>query len=158
LHDLTQLDALTPGFVDYPWGENIYFLLGMDHLQLRQWEPAATCFTMAAHAERKDHGESFVNPFNYLYKAIALDEQGHYASGLQNLDSMQRLQPKSSELYYFKALACAKRQHLAAAERFFQRSDSLYRSGYHSWNSYYNSPYPVDSFTIAASRAELRRR
>ncbi len=154
LQDLTQLDTLTPGFVDYPWGENIYFLLGLNYLQLKQWEQAVTYFTMAARVERKDRGESFVNPFNYLYKSIAFNEQGLHTLALQNLDSMQRIQPKSSELYYFKALVYAKQQR-ATAESFFQRADSLYRAGYHSWNSYYSLPYPVDSFIIAASRAQL---
>lgn len=146
--DLLSYDALTPSFDDYPWGENIYFLLGINYLQLNQPNHSLQYFQRASDVERRQFGSKYVNPYNYLYSSIAYITLHQYPAAVQQLDSLLYLNPKCAEATYYKAFAFYRMKQFQVAMNCAELSVTQYEQGYRHWNSYYNYPFQLDKPAI----------
>ena len=155
---LLRYDAFTPNFTDYPWSENLYFLLGLNHLQLKQPAQAVRYFQQASAAERQQFGAKYVNPYNHLYAAIAYLNLKQYPLAVQQVDSLTQLSSKCAEAAYYKALALYRMQHFEAADRWINLAATQYQQGYRHWNAYYDHPYQLEQPAIQALQQAIQQR
>ncbi|OUJ68688.1 tetratricopeptide repeat protein [Hymenobacter crusticola] len=158
IRDLRRYDAFTPHFTDAAWGENLYFLLGLNYLQLQQPRQALAYFRQASAAESRQSGPYYVNPYNYLYAAIAHVSLQQYPSAIQQLDSLTQRHSKCSEAAYYKAWALYQLQQWAAAARSIDLAATQYQQGYCHWNAYYDYPYQLEQPAIETLRKAIQQR
>ncbi|HLK97599.1 MAG TPA: hypothetical protein VK364_07505 [Hymenobacter sp.] len=156
--DLLRYDAFTPHFTDYPWSENLYFLLGLNYLQLQQPHQAIRYFRRACAAESRQFGAKYVNPYNHLYAAIAHLTLKQYPTAVQQLDSLTQLNPKCSEAAYYKAWALYQLQQVDTAARCSALAATQYRQGYRHWNAYYDYPYQLELPAIQTLQKAIQER
>ncbi|RZJ93305.1 MAG: hypothetical protein EOO60_04910 [Hymenobacter sp.] len=156
--DLLRYDTFTPNFTDYPWSENLYFLLGLNYLQLKQPAQAVRYFQQASAAERQQFGAKYVNPYNHLYAAIAYLNLKQYPLAVQQVDSLTQLSSKCAEAAYYKALALYRMQHFEAADRWINLAATQYQQGYRHWNAYYDHPYQLEQPAIQALQQAIQQR
>jgi tetratricopeptide (TPR) repeat protein len=156
--DLRRYDAFTPHFTDYPWSENLYFLLGLNYLQLNKPRQAVRYFQQASATECHQFGAKYVNPYNYLYAAIAHLSLQEYPAAIQQLDSLSQLNAKCSEAAYYKAVALYQMQRFTAAARCLDLAAAQYQQGYRHWNAYFDYPYQLEQPAILALRQVIQQR
>lgn len=156
--DLLRYDAFTPHFTDYPWSENLYFLLGLNYLQLKQPHQAVRYFRQASAVECRQFGTKYINPYNYLYAAIAHISLQQYPTAVQQLDSLTRLNSKCSEAAYYKALVLYQMQQFEAAANCIDIAATQYQEGYRHWNAYYEYPYQLEQPAIQTLRQAIKQR
>ena len=156
--DLLRYDAFTPHLTDYPWSENLYYLLGLNYLQLKQPHQAIRYFRRASAAECRQFGANYVNPYNHLYAAIAHLTLKQYPLAVQQLDSLTQLNSKCSEAAYYKAWALFQMQQVDAAAHCSELAATQYRKGYRYWNAYYYYPYQLELPAIQTLQKVIQAR
>jgi len=134
IDDLTRLDTLTPNFVDAPWGDNIYHLLGLSYKGLKNYDEALKNFDACINSAKDT---SWVNTDVFLYKGIILNELGNYEKAIENFKVCLKLSNDDSEAYYNLGKSYAGLDSLKEAKIYFNKSLELFKKG-HRRRDYYN--------------------
>lgn len=128
IKDLTRLDSLTPNIVDYPWANNIHFLLGISYKGLNNYNRAIQEFNKAINSQKDS---SWVNHNLYLYKGIILKEQGKYTDAIANFNAcLEGCYKQSPEAHYQKALVFKSLEKFDSAKISLNKSLELFNNGY----------------------------
>ncbi len=134
IDDLTRLDTLTPNFVDAPWGDNIYHLLGLSYKGLKNYDKALKNFDTCINSAKDT---SWVNSDVFLYKGIILNELGNYEKAIENFKVCLKLSDNDSEAYYNLGKSYVSLDSLKEAKIYFNKSLELFNRG-HRRRDYYN--------------------
>lgn len=128
IKDLNRLDSLTPNVVDYPWSNNIHYLLGLSYQGLKKYDYALNEFDKAIISEKDS---SWVNHNLYLLKGIILREQGKYTHAMANFNAcLENNYGQSPEAYYQKALIFKRLEKFDSARFNLKKSLKLFNTGY----------------------------
>lgn len=130
LADLDRLDSLTPEIMDYPWGENIYYLRGLAKMQMGKTEEALAAFTTCIERTRKEKGEEWTDVYAFVYRGEILFELGHLKESIRDFNKALKYHDKCAEAYYYKALALLTQQDSVVACENLKQSFEFARRGY----------------------------
>jgi tetratricopeptide (TPR) repeat protein len=134
IKDLKRLDSLTPNFVDYPWGDNIHYLLGLSYKGLKQYDESLKEFDKGLKSEKDS---SWANPNLFLYKGIIYAELKDYKQAMSNFDAcLKNNHNKSSEAYYHKGIIFKNLKQVDSAKTSFKMSLELFNNGYKNTDEY----------------------
>lgn len=148
---LQQYDDLTPGAVDYAWGENVNFLKGQMYKQLKQYDSAIREFDIYISTE----GEG-VDMYVFVYKGIAYLEKGSYNEALKDFETALSLYDKSSMAHYYKGLALLQLGDTTAAVESIRRARDLVAKGYKKADPYKEVYNEVNLMQIDDKLAEIK--
>ena len=128
IRDLERLDSLTPNVVDYPWSNNIHYLLGLSYKGLKEYDYALNEFNKAVTSEKDS---SLVNHNLYLHKGIILKDQGKYTDAIANFNAcLEHSHKQSPEAHYQKALVFKSLEKFDSAQISLNKSLELFNNGY----------------------------
>ncbi len=99
---------MTPGFVDAPWGENIYFLKGECLLGQKDYKGAIEQFDNYINSETD---ESWVDVYTFLYKGICLLKLGRSSKAEEQFEKMLTYYPNRQMLLITKPWPLRAGQH-----------------------------------------------
>lgn len=148
---LQKYDDLTPGEVDYAWGENVNFLKGKMHQQLKQFDLALQEFDYYISSE----GENNVDIYVYVYRGITHLENGSYQQALADFDKMLALYEKCSMAYYYKGLTHLHLEDTTSALDALQHAKALLEKGYKKTDPYKEVYNEVHLMQVEDKLAEL---
>lgn len=122
LADLRDLDSLTPDFVDYPWGENMFYLKGLCHMGLSNYEQAIDAFN-TAFSQDGDY-------YSLHYKGLCLFELGEFERSFQAFQKCVQIHDKLPDTYYYLSLCHQREGNSEEAIKAVNDCNSLYNNGY----------------------------
>jgi len=103
IRDIHRLDALTPNFVDQPWAENMYYLLGLCYMQLENY-PVAIQYFDSCLATYASLGIQYADYKNFLYKGICFLRNKQYEKAIESFDKTIEMYKNCSDAYYWKSV------------------------------------------------------
>lgn len=139
LCDLLRLDSLTPYFRDYPWGEDIFKVIGLCYLKLDDIDSAVKSFDKCIN----DVDEDWIDNRAYLYRGIVDIKSKNYESSIQYFDAILKNNRKNSEAYYYKAKAFLALHNIKKARILRDSALFYFDKGHIETSPYYEVPYQV---------------
>jgi len=133
INDLEKLDSLTPNFEDYPWGENIHYLLGISYNGLGNLEQAKDEYNIYFNSEKDS---SNLNPMAFVYYGNILLKQDSLKKANKFFNIAISIDKNRTEAYYFKGIYFKKINELDSSNINFKKSLKLYDKGYKNQDSY----------------------
>lgn len=130
LDDLDRLDSLTPAFMDYPWGENIYFLRGLAKMQMGRDEEALKAFTTCILKTTEEVGEKWIDVYAFVYRGQILLKSNRIDESIRDFDTALKYYDICPEAYYHKALALIKNGDRTTACENLQYAFEFAQKGY----------------------------
>jgi len=127
IHDLEKLDSLTPGFEDYPWGENIHYLLGICYNGLGNLERAKDEYSLYFDSQKDS---SYLNSIAFVYYGNILLQQDSTDRAKYMFDTAIKIDKHRAEAYYSKGLLFKKINQLDSSSIYFEKALHLYDQGY----------------------------
>lgn len=100
IKDFEALDKLTPTTTDYPWGENLYFLLGQAKRQLGKREEALIDYDKYIQEVSIKQGERWVELYTFIDKGICLRELNKYDSAIVSFYKALKYYKECPEAYF----------------------------------------------------------
>ncbi len=156
LADFQTLDALTPGFVDYPQSTSILFMSGICYLQMGQYEKAVDYFDQHIAEELKTVEEEYISTETFLFKGIAESRQSGWATakatferGLRNADG------KNADLWYWLSKAELQLGQREAARAAAANAQLQFGRGYYHDRPYVEEFYQTYEAQLEAWAAQL---
>jgi tetratricopeptide (TPR) repeat protein len=95
LTDFSQLDTLTPNFVDAPWGEDIDFLRGECYYGLKKYESAIASFQQSL----KNQKEDWADVQTFVYLGLCNDQLGKTAEAITAYETALKYAPTTCEAH-----------------------------------------------------------
>jgi tetratricopeptide (TPR) repeat protein len=123
--DIERLDSLTPGFVDYPWGESMHYLLGQCYMELNEYDRAIQYFDL--HLAEFDEGDEF---YSQHYKAVCLYFLADYSAALVAFEKAVSIYGENPDAHYYKALCHIVLNDKKMARIEAELCDKWFNSGY----------------------------
>lgn len=160
LDDLERLDSLTPAVMDYPWGENIYFLRGLAKMQMGKDEEALTAFTTCIVKTTEEVGEKWIDVYAFVYRGQILLEKNRIDESMRDFDTALKYYDKCAEAYYYKALALIKNGDRVTACENLQYAFEFAKKGYINSTIYrdvFNQLYPTDIESQIESNCKVKK-
>jgi tetratricopeptide (TPR) repeat protein len=105
IRDFTELDALTPGVVDYPQSESVDFQRGIAWLMMENLEMADSLFTRHIKHESKEVGADYIDSRAFLYRGITYFKKGEFDKALLDFNQGINNLPDNADLLFWKARA-----------------------------------------------------
>lgn len=133
---LEQYDALTPDFSDAPMGEDIHYLKGLCHMQMKNHQKAIDEFDSYINNLASTHGEDFVDVYTFVQKGRCLTELKKYDEAILSFNKAIKYYEKCSEAYYFMGLTQLKMNMNSEACANFNVALDLIKKGYKSSDNY----------------------
>ncbi|MFV0225359.1 tetratricopeptide repeat protein [Empedobacter falsenii] len=99
LKDFHRLDKLS-NVVEYPWGENIYFQMGICHQGLGNYDSAVVYYDKFVASEKNPDN---IYPRMYTYRGKIEADQKNYEKALDFYNKTISLDKNIAEAYYYKA-------------------------------------------------------
>ena len=104
LQRLEEFDNLTPGQMDYSWGENVYHLKGLVHKEMGNYQAAIQEFSTCIEKEGLDK----VDVYTIVYRGITYLKAGQYRNAVKDFDLSLELYPRCTMAFYYKGEALLK--------------------------------------------------
>jgi tetratricopeptide (TPR) repeat protein len=150
LEDFDRLDALTPNFVDAPWGEDIDFLRGEANFGLENYEKAIIHFKKSI----ENQGEDWVDNQTYVLLGICEYRLGnleeaitYHQKALSESEYTVEAYIELAKIYLEQNKTEAAKTHLEQANKYFNyKRDDPY-------NEYLNEVYKSDLVLLENSGA-----
>ena len=143
IEDYKELDRLTPQVVDSPWGEDIYHVIGLSYLQLKQLDSANKYFETSIAKTVEGNGEDWVDVKVFLYGGITQQERGNWEASILLFDKAIQYDKRFSEAYYYRGLSMVQLGKKLEACENFNTSQHFFDKGYNQTNSYFEMPYQL---------------
>ncbi|MCB0618063.1 MAG: tetratricopeptide repeat protein [Saprospiraceae bacterium] len=140
LRDFERLDSLTPGVRDAPWGEDIYYVLGLACKQRGDWERALHYFSRSIEETTREQGEDWVEVRNFWYRALVRLALGDPEGALADLDTALRLFPRFTEAHFWRGKVLAELERSEEACAAAAGALELFAAGQYYSDKYYELP------------------
>ena len=148
---LQQYDDLTPGSIDYAWGENVNFLKGQMYKQLKRYDEAIREFDYYIATE----GE-YVDMYVYVYRGITYLEKGSYEEALIDFEQALTLFDKCAMAQYYKGLTYLQLSDTSSALEAIYKAKALVEKGYKKRDPYKEVYNEVHLMQIEDKLAEIQ--
>jgi len=136
LEQLEKYDALTPDFVDVAGGEDIYYLKGLTHMQLKNHSKAVKEFNLCITHISSTIGEEWVDVYAFVNKGRSLAQLDQHEEAVESYLTAIKNYDKCAEAYYFMGLSQLKINQNGNACLNFKKALELVKKGYKSSDSY----------------------
>lgn len=137
LDDLDRLDSLTPGLIDYPWGENIFHLRGLAHMQLGDTLRAVNDFTKCIETTIKKNGEKWVDIYSFVWRGKLFLDRRKIRESIKDFNTALKYSQECPEAHYYKGIALLQLKGMKSqACREFEMSLETAERGYIATTSY----------------------
>ncbi|MBA5629239.1 tetratricopeptide repeat protein [Moheibacter lacus] len=131
--DLERLDSLTPNFEDYPWGENIHYLLGICYNGLGDFKRAKYEYNIYFNSEKDS---TYLNSMAFVYYGNILLEQDSLNKANDLFNIAIKIDKYRTEAYYLKGIYYKKINELDSSNINLKKALKLYDDGYKNQDSY----------------------
>ena len=148
LNDFIALDSLTPNFRDAPWGNDIYYVMGLAHYGLRDFTKAYDYLNRSIEETAKERSEEWVNVEIFLYRGLMSWELNRLEEALQDFDKAIYYYDKFSEAHYYKAKALKEAGRLDQAIESATLARKYLNMGYQELHPYYKLPFQISGENI----------
>lgn len=132
LKDFHRLDKLS-NITEYPWGENIYFQMGICYQGLNNYDSAIIYYDKFITSENNTDN---IYPRMYTYRGKIETERGNYEKAIDFYNITIILDKNIAEAYYYKAETFNKLNNNDSAKLNYQKSLSLVRKNYKNKDIY----------------------
>jgi tetratricopeptide (TPR) repeat protein len=129
-------DSFTPDFNDAPMGEDIHYLKGLAHFQLKNYEKANTEFDTYITHLGNTHGEDFVDVYTFVQKGRSLVQLNRKEEAIAAYDKAILYAPSCTEAFYFKGLLLAEMGQIDSACIQLNTAKALMAKGSKSSDNY----------------------
>ncbi|MEO1714202.1 MAG: tetratricopeptide repeat protein [Bacteroidota bacterium] len=143
LEDLHRLDQMTPGVADAPWGEDIYFLLGLCHLQKGQLDSARYWLEYSIESTTAGPGEDWVDVAVFYYAGLVRFLRKEPDPARFHFEKAISYSRRYAEAYYYLALLSWEREEAEEACQYLQKGIGFFEDGYRVQNPYFTYPYAL---------------
>ncbi|WP_241492433.1 tetratricopeptide repeat protein [Lacinutrix himadriensis] len=103
----------------YVMDHSYYFYLGLCNLQLNAFEKAKDFFEKSIAQSVKEDGEEWIHFTDLMYLGIANYELNNFEEAIKIFDEALLLQPKFSDVKYYKAICLGRIGEIEKAEKTF---------------------------------------
>ena len=104
IDDLTAFQALHQETA-YPWGENIYYLMGTAFLGLEDYDSAIINLSRCIDEVTAESGEKWVDVYAWVNRGIAYTQSGQFSAAQTDFAKALEHYPQCAEAFFFSALA-----------------------------------------------------
>ncbi len=132
LKDFHRLDKLS-NIVEYPWGENIYYLMGLSYQGLGNNDSANFYYDKFIDSEKNPAN---IYPRVFTYKGKIETDKTNYSKALNFYNKTIALDKNIAEAYYYKAETFVEMNELDSAKLNYKLSLKLVKNGYKDQDSY----------------------
>lgn len=138
--DFERLDTLTPNFTDYPWGDNIYYHLGICYRGLGDYKKAISNFDKAINEIIATKGKEWIAPLNYLKRGYCKRDEGDIAGAIEDFNNEIALNSTCCEAYFHRGILLILKGKRAEGIADIDKSLVFYKKGYVQKDSYNELP------------------
>lgn len=103
LHFLKIFDDFTPNFSDFPSGENIDYLYGLNYFQLNEFDSSYIHFSNYIDFETKKGMADYIDPFAFVNRGRILVKLGKPVEAVNDYNKAIQYWPECLEAYYYLA-------------------------------------------------------
>lgn len=107
--DFNATDTITPDVTDYPQGQSVDYMRGLCYYGLNDFQTALEYFSRYIEEVTADPGESWVDPYAFLYRGLTYEKLNRVDLALLDFDKGLKNYPMLSDCFYHQA-----RLHLAS--------------------------------------------
>ena len=133
LKDFHRLDKLS-NVVEYPWGENIYYLMGLSYQGLGNYDSAIVYYDKFIASEKNSDN---IYPRMYTYRGKIEADRKNYPKALEFYNKTISLDKNIAESYYYKAETYRLTNQKDSAKINYNKSLDLIKKGF-------KDSYPYD--------------
>ena len=152
LKDFNDLDAMTPGVVDAPWGEHIDLLRGQCYLGMKDFDAALERLNLCIDEVTTTNGESWVDVNAFLYQGICYLEMGNLSKAKTDFEKLLKYYEKSADGFYYLALTNFKSGSTKVVCSLLDQASIFYEKGYKHTDSYNEFLYEIYEADIEGLR------
>ncbi|HAR71924.1 MAG TPA: hypothetical protein DCR77_00740 [Flavobacteriaceae bacterium] len=132
LKDFHRLDKLS-NVVEYPWGENIYFQMGICYQGLGNYDSAIVYYDKFIASEKNPNN---IYPRMYTYRGKIEADRKNYSKALDFYNKTIGLDKNIAEAYYYKAETYRLTNQKDSAKVNYNKSLDLIRNNYKNQDAY----------------------
>ncbi|WP_291089737.1 MULTISPECIES: tetratricopeptide repeat protein [unclassified Empedobacter] len=132
LIDFHRLDKLS-NVVEYPWGENIYYLMGLSYQGLGNYDSAIVYYDKFIASEKNPDN---IYPRMYTYRGKIEADRKNYSKALDFYNKTIGLDKNIAEAYYYKAETFRLTNQKDSAKINYNKSLDLIRNNYKNQDAY----------------------
>ncbi len=132
LKDFHRLDKLS-NVVEYPWGENIYFQMGICYQGLGDYDSAIVYYDKFIASEKNPNN---IYPRMYTYRGKIEADRKNYSKALDFYNKTISLDKNIAEAYYYKAETYRLTNQKDSAKVNYNKSLGLIRNNYKNQDAY----------------------
>ncbi len=132
IEDLMAFQALHQE-TSYPWGENVYYLIGTAHLGMGEYDEAISYLDKCINEVTEESGEKWVDVYAWINRGIAYMELGDISAARKDFQKTLQYAPQCPEAFFYLAKSYFEEgnrvegcQHLSECRRLF---DAGYSKG-----------------------------
>ena len=144
LKDFHRLDKLS-NVVEYPWGENIYYLMGLSYQGLGNYDSAIVYYDKFIASEKNSDN---IYPRMYTYRGKIEADRKNYPKALEFYNKTINLDKNIAEAYYYKAETYRLINQKDSAKINYNKSLDLINKGY-------KDTYPYDERFLEIYNTEI---
>ena len=136
IKDFKRLDSLTPNFVDYPWGVNIYQMLGNSYAANNDYKNALVEYDKyLKYTKENDYSGDF-----FMFYGKALENNNSLQKALESYSKAILIDSLRADHHYYKATLLFKQKRFKLAKEYMINALDLYQKNY-TYKDKYNELY-----------------
>ncbi|WP_282629059.1 tetratricopeptide repeat protein [Empedobacter sedimenti] len=147
LKDFHRLDKLS-NVVEYPWGENIYYLMGLSYQGLGNYDSAIVYYDKFIVSEKNPNN---IYPRMYTYRGKIEADRKNYPKALDFYNKTISLDKNIAEAYYYKAETYRLINQKDSAKINYNKSLDLIKKGF-------KDSYPYDERFLEIYDTEIKEK
>lgn len=128
-HRLNKLSKI----VEYPWGENIYYLMGISYQGLKNYDSANIYYDKFIASEKNPQN---IYPRTFTYRGKMEFDQKNYKKAIEFYNKTINLDKNIAEAYFYKAQTLEATNQLDSAKYNYQKSLELIKNNYKDKDPY----------------------
>ncbi len=155
IRDFQLLDSLTPNFRDAPWGNDIYYVMGLAYQGLGDYQTAYDYLNKSVLETSLERSEEWVNVEIFFYRGIMSLKLNKKEEALEDFNRAINYYDKFSEAHYYKAKILKELGKLDDAIKSINSAKKYFAMGYREIHPYYRLPYQLHEENIEELVDEL---
>lgn len=155
IQDFRHLDSLTPNFRDAPWGNDIYYVMGLAYQGLGDFKTAYDYLDKSVIETSLERSEEWVNVEIFFYRGIMSWKLNKKEEALEDFERAIGYYDKFSEAHYYKAMILKELGRLDEAIESIKCAQKYFSMGYREIHPFYRLPYQLHEESIEELVDEL---